>query len=166
MSAPASIEIQSFIDERGMSTRQWILTALCFLIVLTDGMDVAIMGFIAPAIIGEWDISRAAFGAVMGAAPTGLAVGAIFAGSSSDWFGRRRVVLVSVLSFGLLTLLTAFARNPTEMAILRFLTGLGLGAAMPNTTTLLSEYVPQRSKSSASSKYSSSTFQRQNAVWA
>jgi AAHS family 4-hydroxybenzoate transporter-like MFS transporter len=147
MSSSDSIEIRSFINERGMSARQWILAALCFLIVLTDGIDVAIMGFAAPSIIDEWGISRATFGAVMGAAPIGLALGAIFAGPSSDWFGRRRVLLVSVLSFGLLTLLTAFTRTPTEMAVLRFLTGLGLGAAMPNTTTLLSEYVPERSKS-------------------
>lgn len=147
MSAPATLEIRSFIDGRRMSTRQWILTVLCFLIVLADGMDVAIMGFVAPSIIGEWGISRPAFGMVMGAAPIGLAVGAILAGSSSDWFGRRRVLLLSVLSFGVFTLLTAFTRDPVEMAVLRFLTGLGLGAAMPNTTTLLSEYLPERSKS-------------------
>jgi len=147
MSASASLEIRSFIDGRRMSVQQWTLTILCFLIVLADGMDVAIMGFVAPPIIGEWSISRPAFGFVMGAAPIGLAVGAIFAGSSADWFGRRRVLLASVLSFGVCTLLTAITRDPTEMAILRFLTGLGLGAAMPNTTTLLSEYVPQRSKS-------------------
>jgi AAHS family 4-hydroxybenzoate transporter-like MFS transporter len=33
------------------------------------------------------------------------------------------------------------------MVILRFLTGLGLGAAMPNASTLVSEYAPQRSRS-------------------
>lgn len=130
-----------------MSARQWVLTVLCFVIVLADGMDVAIMGFVAPSIIGEWGISRASFGFVMGAAPIGLAIGAILAGSSSDWFGRRRVLLASVFAFGVLTLLTASSSNPTEMAALRFMTGLGLGAAMPNTTTLLSEYVPERFKS-------------------
>jgi len=83
MSASASLEIRSFIDGRQMSARQWMLTALCFFIVLTDGIDVAIMGFVAPSIIDEWGISRPAFGLVMGAAPVGLAVGAIFAGSSA-----------------------------------------------------------------------------------
>lgn len=147
MKSAGSVEIRALIDDRRMSTPQWILTALCFLIVVADGIDVAIMGFVAPSIIADWGISRPAFGMVMGAAPIGLAVGAIIAGSSSDWFGRRRVLLGSVLSFGLLTLVTPFARDPMEMAVLRFLTGLGLGAAMPNTTTLLSEYVPARSKS-------------------
>jgi MFS transporter, AAHS family, 4-hydroxybenzoate transporter len=147
LSMSATIEIKSFINNRSMSARQWMLTILCFCIVVADGMDVAIMGFVAPSIINEWGISRATFGFVMGAAPIGLAVGAIFAGSSSDWFGRRRVLLVSIFSFAVFTLITAFTRDMTEMALLRFLTGLGLGAAMPNSTTLLSEYVPDRSKS-------------------
>lgn len=142
-----ALEVKSFIDERGMSGRQWLLTVLCFLIVFCDGIDVAIMGFLAPAITTEWGISKAAFGLVMGAAPIGLAVGAILAGSSSDRIGRRRVLLGSVFAFGMLTLLTAFATSPVQMAVLRFLTGLGLGAAMPNTTTLLSEYVPENRRS-------------------
>ncbi|WP_182084407.1 MFS transporter [Aureimonas sp. ME7] len=147
MQATDAIEIRSFIDERKMSRQQWLLAILCFAIVLCDGMDVAVMGFLAPAIIEGWGISRPEFGFVMGAAPIGLAVGAIVAGSSSDWFGRRKVLLASVLAFGVLTFLTSYAQTTTQMALLRFLTGLGLGAAMPNTTTLLSEYVPQRSRS-------------------
>ena len=147
MDATTVIEIRSLIDHRGMSSRQWILTVLCSIIVMADGMDVAIMGFVAPPIIGAWHVSPAAFGMVMGAAPIGLAIGAILAGSSSDWFGRRRVLMGSVLSFGILTLLTTLTTSTTEMALMRLLTGLGLGAAMPNATTLLSEYVPQKHKS-------------------
>ena len=48
---------------------------------------------------------------------------------------------------GLLTLATAWASSPTEMAILRFLAGTGMGAAMPNASTLLSEYAPLRRRS-------------------
>ena len=147
MSASTSIEIRSFINERGMSPRQWILTALCFLIVLTDGMDVAIMGFVTPSILQEWDISRPAFGIVISAAPFGLVIGALVAGPSSDRFGRKIVLVVSVFLFGALTLATAYASSPTEMAVLRLLAGMGMGAAMPNASTLLSEYAPQRRRS-------------------
>jgi AAHS family 4-hydroxybenzoate transporter-like MFS transporter len=141
------LDIRSLIDGRRMSGAQWRLVALCFLIVAVDGMDVAIMGFLAPSINAEWGLTPAAFGVVMGAAPIGLALGALVAGSSSDWFGRRRVLLGSLLVFGSFTLLTAFAPGPSAMALLRFLTGLGLGAAMPNTSTLVSEYVPRHSRS-------------------
>ncbi len=147
MNASTTLDVRAFINGRSMSANQWVLAVLCFAIVAIDGMDVAIMGFIAPSILAEWNVSKPAFGFVMGAAPIGLAIGALAAGSSSDWFGRRRVLLVSVACFGICTVFTAYATNPEQMAFLRFLTGLGLGAAMPNTSTLLTEYVPERSRS-------------------
>jgi AAHS family 4-hydroxybenzoate transporter-like MFS transporter len=110
-------------------------------------MDVAIMGFLAPPILQDWDVSRASFGLVMSAAPVGLVLGALIAGPASDRLGRKTMLTTSVLLFGVFTICTSFTRNLTDMAALRLLTGLGLGAAMPNTTTLLSEYVPQRSRS-------------------
>lgn len=142
-----TLDIRGFINERPMSSRQWLLVALCFAIVAVDGMDVAIMGFVAPSIVADWHISKAAFGFVMGAAPIGLAVGALVAGSSADWLGRRKVLLGSALCFGICTLLSAHAASPEQMWLLRVLSGLGLGAAMPNSTTLLTEYVPERSRS-------------------
>lgn len=141
------VDIKSFIDERGMSRYQWLVLGLCFLIVTLDGLDTAIMGFVAPALVHEWNITRAAFGPVMSAAMVGLAIGALVAGPTADRIGRRIVLIGSVLCFGAFSVMCAFANSPTEMLILRFLTGLGLGAAMPNSTTLLSEYVPSRSRS-------------------
>ena len=142
-----SVNVKAFIDEHPMSSRQWLLLALCFLVVAADGMDVAIMGFLAPSILQEWGVSRAAFGLVMSAAPIGLVLGALVAGPSSDRLGRKTVLISSVFLFGLFTVASSFAQDLTQMAALRLLTGLGLGAAMPNTTTLLSEYVPTRSRS-------------------
>ncbi len=141
------LDVKAFIDQRGLTSIQWLLLVLCFLVVAVDGMDVAIMGFLAPSILGEWHASRAAFGAVMSAAPIGLVIGALVAGPSSDRFGRKAVLITSVFLFGVFTIATAFTSNLSEMALMRLLTGLGLGAAMPNSTTLLSEYVPQRSRS-------------------
>jgi AAHS family 4-hydroxybenzoate transporter-like MFS transporter len=147
MSSTPHVDVKAFIDERTMGPMQWLLLALCFLVVAADGMDVAIMGFLAPSILQEWHASRAAFGLVMSAAPVGLVLGALIAGPASDRLGRKTVLTVSVLLFGIFTALTSLTGNLTEMAALRLLTGLGLGAAMPNSTTLLSEYVPQRSRS-------------------
>jgi AAHS family 4-hydroxybenzoate transporter-like MFS transporter len=147
MSARAmTIDIKAFIDARPISAYQWLLVALCFLVVTADGMDVAIMGFIAPPILQEWGISRPAFGLVMSAAPVGLVIGALLAGPSSDRLGRKTVLIASVFLFGIFTIATAYTGSPTEMAALRLLTGIGLGAAMPNTTTLLSEYAPTRKR--------------------
>ncbi|MFX6027543.1 MFS transporter, partial [Acinetobacter baumannii] len=56
--------------------------------------------------------------------------------------GRRKILLLSVLVMGVACMGSAFAGNLQELTILRFLTGLGLGAAMPNAVTLTSEYSP------------------------
>jgi MFS transporter, AAHS family, 4-hydroxybenzoate transporter len=141
------VDIKTFIDERPISAYQWLLVAMCFLVVVADGMDVAIMGFVTPSILQEWDISRPAFGIVISAAPFGLVLGALVAGPSSDRFGRKPVLVVAVLVMGLLTIAAAYASSPTEMAVLRLLAGMGMGAAMPNASTLLSEYPPQRRRS-------------------
>ncbi|WP_244830018.1 aromatic acid/H+ symport family MFS transporter [Caballeronia sp. TF1N1] len=147
MNSGRTIDIKGFIDARPISAYQWLLVALCFLVVAADGMDVAIMGFVAPSIIGDWHISRPAFGLVMSAAPIGLVIGALTAGPASDRIGRKWVLITSVFLFGVFTIATAFTNSPSSMALLRLLTGIGLGAAMPNTTTLLSEYAPQRKRS-------------------
>ena len=102
------------------------------------------MGFVTPSILQEWAISRPAFGIVISAAPLGLAIGALVAGPSSDRFGRKVVLIAAILVFAVLTLAAARASSPAEMAVLRLLAGMGMGAAMPNATTLLSEYAPQR----------------------
>lgn len=146
--APAeTVNVKTFFDQRPMSRRQWLLLALCFLVVAADGIDVAIMGFIAPPIMQEWGLSKGAFGVVMTAAPVGLVIGALASGPLSDLLGRRIVLLGATLAFGVFTLLTAYSGGATEMAFWRFMTGIGLGAAMPNTTTLLAEYVPERHRS-------------------
>lgn len=147
MTARPRLDIRAHINDRKMSSYQWLLLGLCFLIVATDGMDVAIMGFLAPDITREWGISRASFGIVMSAAPVGLAIGALMVGPLSDRFGRKKLLLGSVALFGVFNLLSAFSDSVVTLSLLRFLTGLGLGAAMPTTTTLLSEYVPERSRS-------------------
>ena len=139
-----TIDIKAFIDERPIAPFLWALMAMCFLIVVADGMDVAIMGFVTPSILQEWHISRPAFGLVISAAPLGLAIGALVAGPSSDRFGRKIVLTVSVLLFGIFTTVAAGASSPQAMAGLRLLAGMGMGAALPNATTLLAEYVPAR----------------------
>ncbi|MCG7371571.1 aromatic acid/H+ symport family MFS transporter [Pseudomonas luteola] len=147
MHTDSPVDVKQWIDNRPVSGYQWLILILCFFIVLFDGVDVAVMGFIAPSLMQDWNLSKTAFGPVMSAAMVGLAVGALVAGPYADRFGRKTVLLGAVTVFGALSLACAFARNPYELAILRFLTGVGLGAAMPNTTTLLSEYLPERYRS-------------------
>ncbi|MDH1694554.1 MULTISPECIES: MFS transporter [unclassified Pseudomonas] len=142
-----SLDVQSFINQQPLSRYQWRVVLLCFLIVFLDGLDTAAMGFIAPALSQEWGIDRASLGPVMSAALIGMVFGALGSGPLADRFGRKGVLVGAVLVFGGFSLASAYATNVDQLMVLRFLTGLGLGAGMPNATTLLSEYTPERLKS-------------------
>ena len=140
------VDIKAWIDSRPISAFQWRVLILCLIIIMFDGYDAAVMGFIAPALIEEWHISRAAMGPILGAAMFGVAIGALIAGPLSDRFGRKKIILLSVLMFSVFSLVCAFATTPVQMALMRFVAGLGLGAVMPNCVTLLAEYMPERRK--------------------
>ncbi|MDF9617556.1 MFS transporter [Pseudomonas entomophila] len=141
------LDVQTFINDQPLSRYQWRVVILCFLIVFLDGLDTAAMGFIAPALSQEWGIDRASLGPVMSAALIGMVFGALGSGPLADRFGRKGVLVAAVLVFGGFSLASAYASNVDQLLVLRFLTGLGLGAGMPNATTLLSEYTPERLKS-------------------
>ncbi|MGN2385473.1 MFS transporter [Pseudomonas syringae] len=145
--ATGTLDVQAFINAQPLSGYQWRIVALCFLIVFLDGLDTAAMGFIAPALSQDWGIDRASLGPVMSAALIGMVFGALGSGPLADRFGRKVVLMVAVFLFGIFSLASAYSSNIDQLLVLRLLTGLGLGAAMPNATTLLSEYTPERLKS-------------------
>ncbi|WP_163596824.1 MFS transporter [Klebsiella pneumoniae] len=140
------VDVKAWIDARPVSRFQWNVLLLCFIIIMLDGYDAAVMGFVAPALIEDWGISRAEMGPILGAAMFGVAIGALVAGPLSDRYGRKRILLWSVALFALFSLAGAVAQSPSQLALMRFLTGLGLGAVMPNCVTLVAEYMPERRK--------------------
>ncbi|MFL6628872.1 MAG: MFS transporter [Vitreoscilla sp.] len=142
--SPTSVDVQAFLDEHRFSPFQWTIFGLCFLIVLADGFDTAAIGFIAPSLLKEWGIAKPALKGVLSAALFGLAAGALSSGPLADWLGRKRLLVASVALFALACLASAFSQSLEQLTTLRFVTGLGLGAAMPNAVTLMSEYCPAR----------------------
>jgi MFS transporter, AAHS family, 4-hydroxybenzoate transporter len=142
VSRSPAVNVQRFINEHPFSGFQWLIFAMCFVIVLLDGFDTASIGFIAPSLITEWNISKPALAPVLSAALFGLAFGALLAGPLSDRLGRRVLLVISVVIFGIGCFSSAFSVSLVQLTVLRFVTGLGLGAAMPNAVTMMSEYCP------------------------
>lgn len=143
MKAERSVDVQKFLDEHPFSPLQWTIFALCFFIVLLDGFDTAAIGYIAPSLVTEWGVSRPALAPVLSAALFGLAAGALSSGPLADRIGRKAVLVGAVLVFGVACLASAFSGTLDHLVIWRFITGVGLGAAMPNAVTLTSEYCPE-----------------------
>lgn len=137
-------ELQALIDASPIGALQWRVILCCFLVVMMDGFDTAAIGFIAPDIRAHWQLTAGELAPLFGAGLLGLTAGALLCGPLSDRFGRKRVIEWCVAFFGILSLLSAFSPDLQTLVILRFLTGLGLGGAMPNTITMTSEYLPSR----------------------
>jgi AAHS family 4-hydroxybenzoate transporter-like MFS transporter len=118
-----------------------------FVIMVLDGFDLQLIGFAAPALIAELGIARSALGPALAASVIGMSVGAVAIGPVGDRWGRRPALLVSALLFGVMTLLTATATSVATLALWRFLTGIGLGAALPGAVALMAEFTPARHRS-------------------
>lgn len=144
MSGNQPINVQTFINEHPFGRFQWLVFFMCFLVVLLDGFDTASIGFIAPALLTQWHLGKPDLAPVLSAALFGLACGALISGPLSDRLGRRSLLLSAVLLFGVACLGSAFAQTLEQLTALRFVTGIGLGAAMPNAVTLMGEFCPDR----------------------
>ncbi|AYQ91915.1 MULTISPECIES: MFS transporter [Burkholderia] len=141
---PAHVfDVQRWLDAQRFSRFQFAIATLCFAVVALDGLDTALIGFVVPALRGDWHPSTTAVTLLVASGLAGLAIGAFFAGPLGDRIGRKRLLTGSVLGFGLFSLLSAIAPNITLLTLCRLLTGVGLGAAMPNAITMTSEYSPR-----------------------
>lgn len=146
MNANATINITDLIGSRPIGRVQVRIAILCGFIALLDGLDLQIIGLAAPAIAQLLKIAPAAMGGVFSAALAGLAIGSFVLGPVADRVGRKRVLIGSTLCFGIFTLATPLADSYAMLLAVRFLTGLGLGGAVPCCIAMTSEYTPPRQR--------------------
>jgi MFS transporter, AAHS family, 3-hydroxyphenylpropionic acid transporter len=118
-----------------------ITLLLCAAAAVFEGFDNQSMGVAAPRLAAEFALTSAQKGWIFSAAAFGLFVGAACGGRAADFYGRKRTLIVSLLLFGMFSILTALAIGPTSLFVARLLTGLGLGGALPNFISLSSEAV-------------------------
>src|SRR5947209_12388283 len=134
------IDIVDFIDRQPIGGFQIKLLLMCAAVLFLDGFDTQAIGFVAPALAKEWGLTtRAALGPVFSAGLFGLMIGALVFGPLADRVGRRKIIIFSTIAFGVGTLATAFVNDVNTLLAIRFLTGLGLGGAMPNAVAMTSE---------------------------
>jgi MFS transporter, AAHS family, 4-hydroxybenzoate transporter len=144
-SAPSqSMLIGDVIDERAVGASQYAIACLCGCVMFLDGFNTQTMSYMIPLIAREWQLPHHLIGPILTSALTGLLVGYLFLSPLSDRLGHRRVVLIATTAVGVFTLATLLATNAAELIVLRFITGVGLGAAIPSAVALTSEYTPKR----------------------
>lgn len=125
---------------------RYVMLALCFLIVLLDGLDTTSIAFVAPVMAGEWGLPGAAFTPTFVATSLGAVVGYMLSGKLVALAGLRRAALFAVPLFSLGTLATAWAWDVSSLSALRFISAIGLGATLPIAIAAGTAAFPARSK--------------------
>ena len=145
MAQGQTIDVSALIDGRKMNGFNARVVIICFFVVFFDGYDIGTISFAGPALLKSWHLtSMAQMGAVFSASLFAILFGGPLFGWVGDRFGRKAAIIGSCLTIAVFSLLTMGATNVTELIILRFLTGLGIGGLPPNTLAINGEFAPKR----------------------
>lgn len=122
---------------------------VCFLVVLLDGLDTGSIALVAPMLAREWGLTPAMLTPAFIATSVGAVAGYISCGPLIRRFGQRTIGIASVVLFGAGTLLTTAAYDVSSLSILRFVTAIGFGGALPIAVTVSSNVMPEKFRSTA-----------------
>ncbi len=139
-----TFDVGQFIDDQRIGATQLVVLALCALVMICDGYDVFVMGFVLQPIAADFKVSPALITPVFVIQNLGLALGTVLIGPFADRFGRRWIMIGSAALFGLLTLAITRATSVNELIALRFVAGLFFGSLIPNAIAITSEFAPAR----------------------
>ena len=140
------LDIEQVIDGARLGPLHWRVLILCALVTLLDGFDIQAMASATPSLAADWHMPPGELRWIITAALIGIAASALIVSPLGDYLGRRTVLLGSFALVGVATLLAATSHSPNELFLWRFLTGIGLGASLPNALALTAEFAPARSR--------------------
>lgn len=135
-----------------ISTTNIIWTVLlCFMVAILEGFDIQAMGVAKPKLAPEFGFDPGQMEWLFAISNIGLVIGASLGGWLADRFGRKPFLIAGVAIFGIFTFATTMCHSyPTFLAV-RFLTGMGFGAALPNMMAMASEISSTKNKAMTAS---------------
>jgi MFS transporter, AAHS family, 4-hydroxybenzoate transporter len=142
MGKPAVIDLAAFIDGQPLGRFQVRVALLCAAVLFLESFDSNALGYIVPTLTRVWHLPPGAFGPIFASGFFGQLIGAVVAGPVADRIGRKAVLVAATVEFALGALLTTQAASPGFLLGIRLITGLGIGAALPNAVALCTEYSP------------------------
>ncbi|MDD2129712.1 MFS transporter [Pseudomonas sp. 17391] len=137
-------DLKQRLDNDPMGRFQCLAIGICIVLNMIDGFDVLVMAFTAASVSAEWGLSGAQVGLLLSAGLFGMAAGSLFIAPWADRFGRRPLILFCLALSGIGMLLSALSQSPLQLALLRGLTGLGIGGILASSNVIASEYASKR----------------------
>jgi AAHS family 4-hydroxybenzoate transporter-like MFS transporter len=142
MSGEARSSVEEALENQPFGGLQLRVVLLCALVQAFDGFDLGTIGMAAPSLSKAWGVAPPMFTSAFVMSSVGILFGALLSGPLGDRFGRKPLLIISVGFIGLFSVASAFTWSIPSITLMRFLTGLGIGGAMPVTVALTSDYSP------------------------
>src|SRR5580698_8125252 len=143
MAGEQNVAISKFLDEHGVGSFQIKLILWSVILAMIDGYDIGAIAFAVPSLIKEWHVAPRDLGLVLSASNFGVLFGSQIFGWIGDRYGRKTALISANLLFGLFTFIAAYSTNLTELSLLRFVAGLGIGGVIPNVVAINAESAPR-----------------------
>lgn len=141
-----TVDVTDIMDAQKTGLFHVRIVLLCALMLYLDGIDNQGIAYVAPALTKAWHLAKGELEPVFRAGIFGVATGALLSGPLTDRFGRRPMMLGTVIWFSLLTIAVTQATDLTSLIVLRFLACLGLGGLVPMAVVVASENAPRATR--------------------
>lgn len=143
-SGSGKLDVRELVDSQPLGAAQIWMFVLLFAVLALDGLDTQLLSYVAPNIAKEWHISMANLGSIFSIGLLGSMCGALLLGVLGDSVGVKRTLVGVTALVGLATLMTGFSQGIGQLYALRFITGFGVGGALPNLIALAAQFAPGR----------------------
>jgi MFS family permease len=141
---------------RDVTRYQWMVLLVAWLGWVFDSMDGTLFSLLLKSSMPDLVQAGASQGeiascgsVVFSVTLVGWAIGGISFGIIADYIGRTRALVATILIYSLFTGLSATAQTWWQLAIFRFITGLGLGGEWAAGAALVAEVWPDRLRAKA-----------------
>jgi MFS family permease len=137
------------LDRLPWSRFHWRVVIGLGTVWILDGLEVTIIGFLAPTLVAKGsgiDLTNADIALAASIYIAGACLGALFFGQLTDRFGRKKLFLLTLTLYLAATVASAFAFAPWFFLVARFFTGAGIGGEYAAINSAIDELIPARAR--------------------
>ncbi|WP_349356876.1 MFS transporter [Sphingobium nicotianae] len=138
----AQQSIDTVLEQPVMGSYRWTLYLACGFLMMLEGYDAYVVSNLAAIIAKGLSIPIPQMGVVFTAQSAGMALGFYTVPMLADRIGRRNIIIIGAILFGVLTLMSAMVGTMQQFTIVRFLAFAALGGTMPTIVALNAEFMP------------------------
>uniref|UniRef100_A0A8C4ZDP0 Synaptic vesicle glycoprotein 2Ca n=1 Tax=Gadus morhua TaxID=8049 RepID=A0A8C4ZDP0_GADMO len=139
-------QYELIIQECGHGRFQWQLFLVLGLALMSDGVEVFVVGFVLPSAETDMCVPNSSSGWLGSIVYLGMMVGAFFWGGMSDKVGRRQCLLICMSTNGFFAFLSSFVQGYGVFLLCRVFAGFGIGGAVPIVFSMFAEVLSREKR--------------------